>query len=97
VMRMTAGNTEVRNAADTGEGAQGRSGIGAPASRCSPRTTPLRRSITAISTGAVRGQVPEREARWAEQELLAGFPAGRTSTIATPPEVLVSRSGDLTP
>jgi hypothetical protein len=73
VMRMTAGNTEVRNAADTGEGAQGRSGIGAPASRRSPRTTPLRRSITAISTGAVRGQVPEREARWAEQELLAGF------------------------
>ena len=33
----------------------------------------------------------------AEQELLAGSPAGRTSTITTPPEVLVSRAGDLTP
>jgi len=29
----------------------------------------------------------------AEQELLAGEPAGRTSTITTPPEVLVSRAG----
>jgi hypothetical protein len=32
-----------------------------------------------------------------EQELLAGSPAGRTSTITKPPEVLVSRAGDLTP
>jgi hypothetical protein len=30
--------------------------------------------MTAISTGAVRGQVPEREAQRAEQELLAGSP-----------------------
>ena len=48
------------------------------------------------ATGAVRGQVLEREARRAEQELLAASPAGRTSTITKPPEVLVSRSGDLT-
>ena len=34
---------------------------------------------------------------WAEQEVLAGSPAGRTSTITTPPEVLASRSGDLRP
>jgi hypothetical protein len=34
---------------------------------------------------------------WAEQEVLAGSLAGRTSTITTPPEVLARRSGDLRP
>ena len=34
---------------------------------------------------------------WAEQEVLAGSPAGRTSTITTPPEIVASRAGDLTP
>jgi len=42
-----------------------------------------------------RGPVPARAARRAEQELL-GVPAGRTSPIAKPPEVLGSRAGDLT-
>jgi hypothetical protein len=39
----------------------------------------------------------KREALWAEQEVLAGSPAVRTSTTTKPPEVLASRSGDLTP
>jgi hypothetical protein len=34
---------------------------------------------------------------WAEREVLAGSPAGRTSTTTKPPEVVVSRAGDLTP
>jgi uncharacterized membrane protein YccC len=46
---------------------------------------------------ANRGQVPESRSPWAEQDLLPGSPAGRTSTIAKPPEVVASRAGDLTP
>src|SRR5271156_3587178 len=34
---------------------------------------------------------------WAEQEVLAGSPAGRTSTIAKPPEVVASRAVGFTP
>ena len=64
--------------------------------RSSPRTMPLRRSISAISTGAVRGQVPEREAPGPSKNFWRVRPSGRTSTITKPPEVLVSRSGDLT-
>src|SRR5208282_2286510 len=46
---------------------------------------------------AKRGQVGAGPSPWAEQEVLAGSPAGRTSTIAKPPEVVASRAGDLTP
>ena len=48
-------------------------------------------------TGSAAGSSSGEGSPWAEQEVLAGSPAGRTSTIAKPPEVVVSRTVDLTP
>ena len=49
------------------------------------------------STGSDAGSSPGEGSPWAEQEVLAGSPVGRTPTIAKPPEVVASRAGDLTP
>ena len=70
-----------------------------PNCRClrSVRTAPMRRSLPALPTGSEAGSSSGEGSPWAEQEVLAGSPAGRTLTITKPPEVVVSRAGDLTP
>ena len=70
-----------------------------PNCRClrSVRRAPMRRSLPALPTGSEAGSSSGEGSPWAEQEVLEGSPAGRTSTITKPPEVVVSRAGDLTP
>jgi hypothetical protein len=62
---------------------------------CERRRCVVRR--TAISAGSEAGSSSGEGSPWAEQEVLAGSPEGRTSTITKPPEVVASRAGDLTP
>jgi hypothetical protein len=58
-------------------------GLCGEALQCSVADDAAASFIHATPTAAERGQFPEREAPWAEQEVLAGSPAGRTSTITT--------------
>src|SRR6202034_4411977 len=70
-----------------------------PNCRClrSVRTAPMRRSLPGHPTGSEAGSSSGEGSPWAEQEVLAGSPVGRTSTITKPPEGFASRAVDLTP